>query len=123
MMDLSDGLGADLPRLALASGCGYRLDRAALPLRAGCTVEQALGDGEDYELLFALEPREAERLRILWPRKFPKVQLTGIGELAEVEGTEEPKGTKGTKGTKGSKAGGATRRKRKGVGDGYDHFA
>ena len=81
MMDLSDGLGADLPRLARASGCGFRLDESALPLNARCSVRQALSDGEDYELLFALPPREADRLQILWPRKFPKLPLTEIGEL------------------------------------------
>jgi thiamine-monophosphate kinase len=106
MMDLSDGLGADLPRLALASGCGYRLDEAALPLHAGCTVKQGLSDGEDYELLFALAPPEAERLRILWPRKFPRLRLTGIGELAEP--AEAPRGKRGQKKTSP---------------DGYDHFA
>jgi len=83
MMDLSDGLGADLPRLARASGCGCRLDETALPLNAGCTPKQAMGDGEDYELLLALPPREAERLQILWLRKFPKLALTEIGELVE----------------------------------------
>jgi len=81
MMDLSDGLGADLPRLARASRCGFRLDEAALPLHRGCSAAQALSDGEDYELLFALPPREARRLRILWPRKFPRLPLTEIGEL------------------------------------------
>jgi thiamine-monophosphate kinase len=88
MMDLSDGLGRDLPRMALASACGYEIDEAVLPRNKGCTTAQALGDGEDYELLLALAPREAERLKILWPRKFPKLQLTEIGALAEL-GTGE----------------------------------
>jgi thiamine-monophosphate kinase len=90
MMDLSDGLGADLPRLAKASGCGYRIDEAALPLNAGCTAKQALADGEDYELLLALAPREAELVEILWPRKFPKLPLTRIGELTEAAGRKRP---------------------------------
>src|SRR5258708_6572336 len=54
MMDLSDGLGADLPRLALASGVGFQIDREMLPRAAGVSEEQALRDGEDYELLFSL---------------------------------------------------------------------
>jgi thiamine-monophosphate kinase len=86
MMDLSDGLGADLPRLARASQCGFRLEEAALPLNAGCTASQALSDGEDYELLFALPPRDAARLQIRWPRKFPKLPLTEIGELTSAHG-------------------------------------
>jgi thiamine-monophosphate kinase len=81
MMDLSDGLGADLPRLARASGCGYRIDEGALPLNAGCTAKQALGDGEDYELLFALAPGEAKKLRPLWARQFPRLRITEIGAL------------------------------------------
>jgi thiamine-monophosphate kinase len=86
MMDLSDGLGADLPRLARASGCGYRIDEGALPLNPGCTAQQGLGDGEDYELLFALPPREAKKLRPLWGRKFPKLRLTEIGALVPGRG-------------------------------------
>jgi len=81
MMDLSDGLGADLLRLARASGCGFLLDESALPLSAASTAAQALSDGEDYELLFALPPREAARLRTLWPRNFPRLPLTEIGAL------------------------------------------
>lgn len=50
-MDLSDGLGTDLPRLARASGCGFEIDPNALPLHEGCNVHNALCDGEDYELL------------------------------------------------------------------------
>jgi thiamine-monophosphate kinase len=89
MIDLSDGLGSDLPRLARASGCQFRLDEAALPLNPGRTTAQALSDGEDYELLFALPPREAEKLQILWPRKFPRLALTEIGELT-APGKKQP---------------------------------
>jgi thiamine-monophosphate kinase len=77
MMDLSDGLGADLPRLAKASGCGFEIDD--LPLTPGCTREQALADGEDFELLFAVAPRQAAKLEKAWP--FPKLPLTRIGHL------------------------------------------
>jgi thiamine-monophosphate kinase len=81
MMDLSDGLGADLPRLARASGTGFALDRSALPLAAGCTTDAALGDGEDYELLFAIGPRRAGGVERAWRKKFPNEELTAIGEL------------------------------------------
>jgi thiamine-monophosphate kinase len=94
MMDLSDGLGADLPRLARASGCGWSINETALPLNPGCTAKQALADGEDYELLFALPPREAKKLRPLWARKFPKLRLTEIGALTDrgFEKTATPHG-------------------------------
>ena len=55
MMDLSDGLARDLLRLASASGCGFVLDRDYLPVTEGCTVAEALGDGEDFEILLAME--------------------------------------------------------------------
>src|SRR4029077_11741396 len=47
MMDLSDGLGADLPRLARASKVGFVIDRKELPLNRGCTIEHGINDGED----------------------------------------------------------------------------
>ena len=82
MMDLSDGLGADLPRLARASGVGFEVDENVLPRNRGCTVSQALNDGEDYELLFAISPRDSLRLRKSWARKFPHLLLTRIGRLS-----------------------------------------
>lgn len=81
MMDLSDGLGADLPRLARASGVGYELDETAVPRTAGCSVEQAISDGEDYELLFAVSPDDAAALAAGWAKKFPKLRLTRIGRF------------------------------------------
>ena len=81
MMDLSDGLAKDLPRLARASRVGFRIDRAALPLNRGCTVDQGLGDGEDYELLFATGSEEGVRLQAAWPQAFPRLKLSRIGEL------------------------------------------
>jgi thiamine-monophosphate kinase len=81
MMDLSDGLAADLPRLARASRSGFLLDEPAIPRTRGCTLAQALGDGEDYELLFALAPRHSAALELSWRKKFPRLPLTRIGVL------------------------------------------
>jgi thiamine-monophosphate kinase len=81
MMDLSDGLGSDLPRLARASGCGFAIDAAAIPRNRGCSLDQAISDGEDYELLFAVRPAKADRLRCAWAKAFPKVPLSCIGKL------------------------------------------
>jgi thiamine-monophosphate kinase len=83
MMDLSDGLGADLPRLARASRLAFSIDEGALPLSRGCTVQQAISDGEDYELLFAISRRDRARLERMWRRKFPKLGLTRIGYLRQ----------------------------------------
>ena len=84
MMDLSDGLAADLPRMAAASGTGFAVDPASLPRHEGCTVTQALGDGEDYELLFAVGPKQAARLEPAWKERWPDVPLTAVGELTEL---------------------------------------
>jgi thiamine-monophosphate kinase len=81
MMDLSDGLGADLPRLARASACGFEIDKDSVPRRRGCDVRSALSDGEDYELLFTCSPKKAERLNAEWKQAFPKTLLTRIGRM------------------------------------------
>jgi thiamine-monophosphate kinase len=81
MIDLSDGLGADLPRLARASTLGFKIDENSLPVAHGCTLQQAISDGEDYELLFAISPRARSALQIRWKQKFPKIALTRIGKL------------------------------------------
>jgi thiamine-monophosphate kinase len=81
MMDLSDGLGADLPRLARASDVGFEVDEEALPRHRGCSIEAAISDGEDYELLFAIAPAEAKDLPGRWRTKFPQLPLTRIGSL------------------------------------------
>jgi thiamine-monophosphate kinase len=81
MMDLSDGLGSDLPRLARASNVEFELDREALPRNRGCTIADVISDGEDYELLFAIAPEDSRRLLSRWPKKFQTVPLTRIGRF------------------------------------------
>ena len=81
MMDLSDGLGTDLPRLARASRVGFEIDEAALPRNRGCTIADAISDGEDYELLFSIARKDSKRLLSGWRKKFPRVPLTRIGRL------------------------------------------
>ncbi|MCE0499752.1 MAG: thiamine-phosphate kinase [Methylacidiphilales bacterium] len=67
MMDLSDGLGADLPRLATASGVEAQLDLAAIPRASGVTLKAAFEDGEDYELLFTARLSHTKTLKKKWP--------------------------------------------------------
>jgi thiamine-monophosphate kinase len=95
MMDLSDGLGADLPRLARASGVDFEIDEAAIPRSRGCSIEQAISDGEDYELLFAVAPPDAGALQRSWKKKFPKLRLTRIGRFnqkSEIRNQKLPSG-------------------------------
>jgi thiamine-monophosphate kinase len=60
MIDVSDGLALDLHRLADASHVGFEL--AAVPVAPGATLDEALGGGEDYELLVAVEPGLVDEL-------------------------------------------------------------
>jgi thiamine-monophosphate kinase len=54
MIDVSDGFAADLAHLLDASGVGVVVEH--VPVAVGATEAQALGGGDDYELLFTLPP-------------------------------------------------------------------
>jgi len=71
LMDLSDGLGADLPRLAQASGVSFQLEAHSIPRSGRATLSAAINDGEDYELLFTVRPAHAEKLKKEWPFATP----------------------------------------------------
>ena len=90
MMDLSDGLGADLPRLARASRVGFTVEKDNLPLTRGATIDEAISEGEDYELLIAISPRDRNRLQREWRKKFPKLPLTRIGCLKPESAIRNP---------------------------------
>ncbi|GAA5131854.1 thiamine-monophosphate kinase [Luteolibacter yonseiensis] len=90
MMDLSDGLGKDLARLAAASACGFRIERENLPLTPGCTADQAIGDGEDFELLFTIHESLVGNLQAAWP--FTDTPLTRIGKMEEAGNGETLEG-------------------------------
>jgi thiamine-monophosphate kinase len=90
MMDLSDGLSMDLPRLCAASGTSAEIFGDRLPIFKGAhqwgadPVQLALHGGEDFELLFAVSPRHAKKLEAVYPRDFPR--LTCIGQLRRGRG-------------------------------------
>jgi len=88
MMDVSDGLGVDLPRLARASKVGFKIKLENLPLSRGSKIDNAVSEGEDYELLFAISPRQSRRLQRAWKRKFPNLALTRIGQLHQRSNTK-----------------------------------
>ncbi|MEN9361649.1 MAG: thiamine-phosphate kinase [Verrucomicrobiota bacterium] len=82
-MDVTDGLLRDLRRVCLASGqLDLRLELEKIPRRAwqGCSASEreALCDGEDYELIFAVPPELAEGLEKTWPFATP---LSRIGRF------------------------------------------
>lgn len=81
MMDVSDGLAKDLGALTPV-GASPRLDAEVLPLRRGADVRNALTEGEDYELLFAVAGRaDRAALEQAWRRRFPRTRLTCIGRF------------------------------------------
>ncbi len=90
MMDLSDGLSMDLPRLCKASGIGAEIRAADLPIfpqsRAwNCDpVKLALHGGEDYELIFAVPKSKSRLLENTYPAGFPGI--TQIGKLRGAAG-------------------------------------
>lgn len=59
MIDVSDGLALDLSRLCVASGVGAQLRLAEVPIGPAATLDDALGGGEDYELLVTLADASA----------------------------------------------------------------
>lgn len=94
MLDISDGLAADLGHLCEQSGVGARLDTAALPIpdavRAAArlagqsALDWALFGGEDYQLLFTAPPAAVPRLiETLWIATGTPV--TAIGEILPPE--------------------------------------
>ncbi|MCX7803744.1 MAG: thiamine-phosphate kinase [Planctomycetota bacterium] len=86
MTDISDGLARDLRHICEESGVGAVVEEAALPVSADAyaralrgkrpVMECVLGDGEDYELLFAVSGRDAARLAKEWDMP---ARLTRIG--------------------------------------------
>ena len=92
-IDVSDGLLADLPRLAQASGCGAELQLERLPLSAAAQArggesawQQALAGGEDYELCFAAPPARAAQIAAVAARL--AVPLSCCGRLRGAPGLE-----------------------------------
>ena len=88
IMDLSDGLSSDLPRLCAASGVGARLESGKIPRARNPDSAQKLGldpldlalhGGDDYELLFTVPPQKATSL----PNAFRGARLSSIGRITQ----------------------------------------
>jgi thiamine-monophosphate kinase len=103
-IDISDGFSLDLHRLSVESGLGARLYEKSIPIspaavqlsqQTGRTpLEHALSDGEDFELLLAVPPDEAEKLLTAQPlRKQFNVTLYPVAELTSELGLRFTDGT------------------------------
>jgi thiamine-monophosphate kinase len=94
-IDVSDGLSLDLARLARHSGCGAVLELERVPVSqaarelaaqegsSASPLEHALADGEDFELILAVPPDEAQTLQEQQPLAVP---LTRIGYFVQTPG-------------------------------------
>ncbi|MHB1036329.1 MAG: thiamine-phosphate kinase [Pirellulales bacterium] len=94
-IDVSDGLSLDLARLAEESRCGAEVDLESVPIAAAAheladlradgvtALDHALGDGEDFELILAVSPGEAQRMLADQPLGVP---LTRIGQFIAAPG-------------------------------------
>jgi thiamine-monophosphate kinase len=89
MIDVSDGLAADVWHLCEESGYGAVLRAESIPIAPAAyemkdgrvPLDHALGDGEDFELVFAVAPDDGRRLLETLP--VPGVTLAHVGECVE----------------------------------------
>ena len=90
MMDLSDGLSMDLPRLCQASGTGAEVWLSSLPVFPeskawGCDPQElALHGAEDFELLFCIQADKVDRFASAYPKALPPASR--IGRLTRARG-------------------------------------
>lgn len=92
IMDLSDGMGADLPKLCKASGFGALIYADELPISANLhtaadlmgmdALTLAAGGGEDFELIFTVYPEDVETAREAI-EIHTGTHVTEIGEIIE----------------------------------------
>lgn len=101
MMDLSDGLAQDLPRLCRASNVGALVCPAQLPVHPDALklsqrdglppALHALADGEDYELLFTIPEADLPKL---FPapgsNRIAGVRVTRIGTMTVASEPNQP---------------------------------
>lgn len=92
MIDVSDGLAADLHHILEESRCGALLLAERIPIAPAAyrlppgksPLEHALGDGEDFELVFTVSP--ADGARLLETQPIPETTLHHIGFCTDGDG-------------------------------------
>jgi thiamine-monophosphate kinase len=89
MIDISDGLAADVEHLCTESRCGAVIVAEQVPIADDARrmpddrppLEHALGDGEDFELALAVAPEDGRQLVETQP--VPGIRLSRIGEFVD----------------------------------------
>lgn len=86
MIDVSDGLASDLKHICKASGVGAFIEETGVPIHPDAQmlalkfkldpITCALSGGEDYELLFTIDPKDLPKVRVM-----PDIYL--MGEIVE----------------------------------------
>lgn len=92
MIDISDGLGAEVHHICEQSGVGAEIDAATIPIHetvraAGRTLGRsplpwALSGGEDFELLFSITPKNLKALAASGLTCFPVGRVTADKNIA-----------------------------------------
>ena len=75
MIDISDGLASELFHICKSSGVGAFLEESGVPIHPDAEmmaikfkldpITCALSGGEDYELLFTIDPKDVEKIKYL----------------------------------------------------------
>jgi len=90
MIDISDGIGSDLSQICDESGVGALVEIDSIPLfdripaiamtEESDFIELAICGGEDYELLFTVDPNDEARLRELFGTN-ALCRITKVGRI------------------------------------------
>jgi thiamine-monophosphate kinase len=81
MIDISDGFSSDMSHICTASGVGAKVYESLLPVSKGAgSLNRALDDGEDFELLFTVPAKVSGKLIPAFRRGFG-TPLNAVGEI------------------------------------------
>lgn len=82
MIDISDGLASEIFHICKQSGVGALIEESGVPIHPDAQmmaitfkldpITCALSGGEDYELLFTIDPKDTEKIRYL-----PEIYIAG----------------------------------------------